>query len=234
MLMTLKVQTPPEASFACRRCGMGPFCPPNAPEPLRSRTLRVRKGALLHRAGDPCHELYAVHSGAFKRVLSDPEGRSVVSGFRFPGDILGIESLADGRHSGDVVALEASEVCVLPLPRIGGNASAREMQAQMLRLLAATLVDREAASLACATLGATARVADFLARLSRRFAARELDAARLRLPMSRSDIAAFLSLTPETVSRAFSRLESDDIIRVSARNLEILDAAALAAKRSEN
>ncbi len=233
MLMDSQPAAPVEASYSCRHCGLGAFCPPNAPQPLRSRTLRVRKGAPLYAAGDPCEEVYAVHSGAFKSVLSDADGRTVVCGFRFPGDVLGLEASALGRHATDMIALEASDVCVVPLPRTEGADAPQSLQRQFTRLVAGALLDRNAAALVHATLDSDARLAWFLATLARRFASRGLDVARLRLPMSRVDIAAYLGLTPETVSRSFSTLQEEGLVRVSARNVEVRNLQGLEARSRE-
>lgn len=219
---------------SCRQCCLGGFCETDLKSLLRSRVAKLRKGERLFGAGDPCRELFAVHAGAFKSLLIDAEGREVVCGFRFAGDMLGLEAIADGRHNCHVVALEDSEVCVLPRAQLDA-AAAREpsVQRELTRVLAVELRDRQAMGAVLATMGAEARLGAFIADLSRRYAERGFDGARLRLPMSRTDIAAYLALKPETVSRAFTRLEADGAIRVSARSLEILDFASLHSRAQE-
>ena len=216
---------------SCQHCCMGEFCATDLKSLLKSRTMKVAKGECLFVAGDACRELYAVHRGTFKSLRVDEEGREVICGFGLAGDLLGLEALADGRHSGDAVALEDSEVCVLPCAQLDA-AIEREprVQKELCRMLAVELRDRQALGAVLATQGAERRVGAFLAELSRRVAERGQDGARLRLPMSRPDIASYLALTPETVSRAFTRLEEAGAIEVSARSVTILDAARLGGK----
>lgn len=228
---------PPSLTFlrarpvSCQHCCMGEFCATDLKTLLKSRTMKVAKGECLFVAGDACRELYAVHRGTFKSLRVDEEGREVVCGFGLAGDMLGLEALADGVHSGDAVALEDSEVCVLPCAQLDA-AIEREprVQRELCRVLALELRDRQALGAVLATQGAERRVGAFLAKLSRRFAERGEDGANLRLPMSRPDIANYLALTPETVSRAFTRLEESGAVRVSARSVAILDPVALAGK----
>ena len=73
------------------------------------------------------------------------------------------------------------------------------------------------------------RMAAFLVALSRRFAQRGFSATRLHLTMTRTDIANYLRLAPETVSRVLKRLQEDKLVHVDRRELEILDPARLEA-----
>ena len=71
------------------------------------------------------------------------------------------------------------------------------------------------------------RMAAFLVRLSRRLAARGFSAERFQLTMSRTDIANYLRLAPETVSRVLKRFQQDGLVAVDRRDLQLLDPVAL-------
>jgi CRP/FNR family transcriptional regulator len=73
------------------------------------------------------------------------------------------------------------------------------------------------------------RMAAFLVSLSRRYAQRGFSATRLRLTMTRVDMASYLRLAPETVSRVLRRLQEDGLVNVDKRALELRDPAAIEA-----
>lgn len=75
---------------------------------------------------------------------------------------------------------------------------------------------------------ANERIALFLHGLSERYKGIGRDAIRLQLPMSRIDIANYLGLALETVSRGFTRLQDDGLIEVHGRRVELIDPATLA------
>ena len=85
------------------------------------------------------------------------------------------------------------------------------------------------AALLAGDYSADQRMAAFLVALSRRFAQRGFSATRLHLTMTRTDIANYLRLAPETVSRVLKRLQEDKLVHVDRRELEILDPARLEA-----
>jgi CRP/FNR family transcriptional regulator, anaerobic regulatory protein len=98
------------------------------------------------------------------------------------------------------------------------------LQAQLFRLLSQ---DIGKAALLAGDYSADQRMAAFLVSLSRRFAARGFSATRLRLTMSRTDMANYLRLASETVSRVLRRFQDDGLIAVDRRELEIRDPAGL-------
>mgnify|MGYP006326998157 CR=1 FL=1 len=100
------------------------------------------------------------------------------------------------------------------------------LQAQLFRLLSE---DIGKASLLAGDFSADERMAAFLVALSRRFARRGFSPSRLHLTMTRTDIANYLRLAPETVSRVLKRMQDDKLIGVERRELEILDVARLEA-----
>ena len=99
-------------------------------------------------------------------------------------------------------------------------------QEELFRLLSA---DIGKASLLSGDYSADERLAAFLLGIADRFAARGYSSRVFRLAMSRTDIANYLRLAPETVSRVLRRLQRERLIRVAGREVELLDRAALAA-----
>ena len=88
---------------------------------------RIKRGETLFNAGDEFKTVYAIRSGFFKTSVIDGEGREQVTGFSMSGELLGLEAIGAGRHSGNAVALEDSQVCVMPFSLI--EEKAREVPA---------------------------------------------------------------------------------------------------------
>jgi CRP/FNR family transcriptional regulator len=103
------------------------------------------------------------------------------------------------------------------------------LQAQLFRLLSQ---DIGKAMLLAGDYSADQRMAAFLVALSRRYAARGFSATRFHLTMSRTDIANYLRLAPETVSRVLRRFQDEGLVLVERRELEIRDAERLQALAS--
>src|SRR5262245_44235919 len=106
----------------CGSCNLRELC---LPQPLCGDDMqrfervvyarrRVKRGEPLFSAGDPFKAVYAVRSGFFKTCVVDGEGREQVTGFSMGGELLGMEGIGAGRYNSAAIALEDSEVCVMP------------------------------------------------------------------------------------------------------------------------
>jgi CRP/FNR family transcriptional regulator len=188
---------------------------------------RLHRGEALFREGDPCRSIYAVRSGTFKTVIPGLEGREQVSGFQLAGDVLGLDGLAHGRHASRAVALEDSEVVVLPY---GGDARGdpRKLVEVLPRLIGRELVRKQKLAVLLSCMSAEQRLASFLLNLSRRLEARGYSATEFHLRMTRSEIGSYLGLNLETVSRTLSSLHHRGLVEVSGRHVLLRNRPALA------
>ena len=98
------------------------------------------------------------------------------------------------------------------------------LQQQLFKLMSA---DIGKATLLAGDHTADERMAVFLILMSRRYSSDDMPARRFRLTMPRTDIANFLRLAAETVSRILKRFQTDGLVRVERRDVEILDPARL-------
>lgn len=194
--------------------------------PLARRKLRSRQ--YLYRVGQSFHALYLVHAGFLKTCNVTEEGREQVTGFRMRGDLLGVESIGLAQHIDDAVALEDSEVWELPYPPVlGACQQLPELQMRLTVALAEEIRRDRNWVLTIGALPADERVAAFLLDMAARFARLGFSRRRFVLRMTRLDIASFLALKHETVSRALSKLERIGYIRVAHREIELADEAGL-------
>lgn len=198
-------------------------------DPTMTFTLRrVQQGMALYHAGDQFGPIYAIRSGTFKCVLLDANGSYQVLGFPMASEVLGLDGIEAQRYRTEAVALEDSEVAIIPFPRIahlGGKAGA--MQQFVYRLLSRQLAREHMQMWLLGSLGAESRVAAFLLILGERYAHLGYSDTRYNLRMTRLDLGSFLGLTQETVSRALSRFHEAGVIQVHNKELHILDGARL-------
>lgn len=189
---------------------------------------RVQQGVALYRAGDPFGPIYAIRSGTFKNVLLDANGNYQVLGFPMASDVLGLDGIEAQHYRTEAVALEDSEVAIIPFPRLahlGGKA--RESQQFVYRLLSRQLTREHMQMWLLGSLGAESRVAAFLLILGERYAGLGYSASRFNLRMTRLDLGSFLGLTQETVSRVMHRFDQAGVIRTHNKDLQILDVERL-------
>ena len=203
-------------------------------EPERQRELfetgcrhRWDKRSYLFRAGSPVGAVFKVTSGivAESRTLAD--GRRQIIAFFLPGDICGYLE-TDGRHAFDGEAITTAETCSFNRERFGGFVNRNNDVAEEMRRNLADRLKMAGAHLSVVgQLTSTERVANFVAMMTAAYAARNVQTRPLPLPMKRSDIADYLGLRLETVSRAFSKLRQGNIIDVNEDEVLILDQAKL-------
>lgn len=189
---------------------------------------RLAAGQPLFHEGHDADRVYTVTSGSLKLYKLLPDGRRQVIGFMHPGDFVGVS--LDNEYAFTAEALEQTELCAFPGSRFDGFVEAHpEMERELYQLAAHEAVAAQQQFVLLGRKTAAERVASFLVSLAERSEKREgREAAAIRLPMSRSDIADYLGLTKETVSRVITMLKRRRLIRsASATEIEILDREGL-------
>ena len=182
-------------------------------------------GDVLFREGDPFEAIAAVRAGTVKTCVTDRDGNEHVQGFHFPGEVIGLNAIDGHLYPCDAVALDTVMLCRFSFPKISVLAArVPGLQRELFRLLSR---DIGRAALLAGDWTADQRVAAFLVGMSRRLSARGFSAVRFQLTMARTDIANYLRLAPETVSRVLRRLQADGALNVDRREFEILDMPRL-------
>lgn len=195
-------------------------------EPLPRK--RVSAGAQLIGEADVAKALYVVRTGSFKSVVLDETGVAQIVGFPMRGELIGAEAFAEGKYSANVYALEDSDVIVLTLTKLAELSRAYPgFERIVLRGMAKSLVREQNQLWALGSQCATARLAQFLLQLSAFYAQAGYAANAFSLRMTRTDIASYLSLSIETVSRTFTTLQNASIIEIQQRSVKLLDIARL-------
>ncbi len=184
-----------------------------------------REGTHLFREGDAFNAIAAVRGGTVKTYVTDTAGREQVQGFFLPGEVIGLNAISSNRYPCNAVALDAVTLCRFSFPNIAALARRLPgLQEHLFRLLSQ---DIGKAALLAGNYTTDERMAAFLLTLSRRYAARGFSAHRFCLTMSRTDIANYLRLAPETISRVLRRFQDEGLIKVERRELTLTDAARI-------
>jgi len=185
------------------------------------------EGEHIFREGDEFTAIAAVRAGTVKTYVLDTAGNEQVLGFFLPGEVIGLNAIHQARYPCNAVALDTVMLCRFSFPKMALLATRMPgLQAQLFRLLSQ---DIGKAALLAGDYSADERMAAFLVSLSRRYAQRGFSPSRFHLTMARTDMANYLRLAPETVSRVLRRLQDEGLVLVERRELEIRDAAKLEA-----
>lgn len=222
----------------CPNCGFLPWCLPanlELPEAKRLNDLvthqrQIKRGSFLHHAGEALGSLYVVRSGFMKTILTDDNGNEQVTGFSMPGELVGMDAISTGTHLCDTIALEDSTLCgmrYVDFEDLGRTVPA--LQHHFHRIMSAEIARDKELMFLLGSMSATERAAVFLLSMSKRFAVRGYSGTRFRLPMTRQDIASYIGLKLETVSRAFSGFQHHEIIatKIGGKDVEIRNLARL-------
>jgi CRP/FNR family transcriptional regulator len=217
----------------CSTCAFSAACLEHGYDKSQLRELHVlvehtepyHEGEHIFREGDRFDAIAAVRSGTVKTYVNDIEGREQVQGFFLPGEVIGLSGISEARYPSNAVALESVILCRFSFSSMAMLATRMPgLQQQLFHLLSQ---DINKAALLAGNHSADARVASFLISLSRGYAARGCSPNRFRLTMTRTDIANYLRLASESVSRGLRRLQDDGLVRVDRRDIELVDRPAL-------
>lgn len=181
------------------------------------------RGQEIFGQGERADHVYKVVKGAVRCFKTLSDGRRQICDFALPGDVFGLELSADHGVSAEAVADSA----IVVTRRTGVLEAAGDALSAARALCRLAMEDLERSRDHILTLGrrgAAERVVAFLLELAQRTGGGE----SVELPMSRQDMADYLGLTIETVSRTLTHLEAEGMIRLRCcRSIELRDRKAL-------
>ncbi|RBA23630.1 fumarate/nitrate reduction transcriptional regulator Fnr [Herminiimonas fonticola] len=189
---------------------------------------KIPRDGFLYRAGDPFTSLYAVRLGHFKSYQENLAGDRQITGFQMTGEMLGLDAINSAQHQCDVIALDDSEVCIIPFKTLEALiAQMPPLLHHFHRIMSQEITSEQKIINILGNMRAEQRFAAFLLNLSSHYAKRGYSPTQFQLRMSREDIGNYLGLTIESISRLISKMRNEGLIRVQQRNVEILDLPRL-------
>lgn len=221
---------------ACGSCSLAQLCLPagldqqdmERLDDLIRRRRTLHRGDHLFRAGDPLCNVYAVRSGSVKSFAVEDDGGEQIVGFHLPGELIGLDAIGTGAHRCTARAMETSSVCELPfagLEQLAGNLPS--LNHQLLRIMSQEIAREGSMLQSLGNKNAAGRLAAFLVSLSDRFGQRGFSPQEFNMSMTRHEIANYLGLAVETVSRTLTQFQDGGLVRVQGRNIRIIDMAGL-------
>ena len=197
-------------------------------EELLFQHVQFKSGQRIHTIGQAFEALYLVHSGFLKTVLIDESGGEQVLHFPMKGDLLGVDGIHAQHYASEVEALSECNLILLPFKKLMALGKTHpELENTIYDVLSQELVREQGMAGMLSAMGAEARVARFLLTMASRFEYMGYSGKLFNLRMTRHEIGSYLGLTLETVSRLFSRLQQEGIVRVQGREVTLLDPGAL-------
>ena len=221
----------------CQHCALSKTCLISRLDDACQEVIReivrypkpLHKGDRLFMSGDRFSALYLIKAGSFKSTLIDGEGNAQVTGFHFASDLLGLDGMRSGQHIYEVEALETSSVCSLPFnfAQYLSSEGMRAFYPLLMSQMTTNVLNDSSLFLVLSRMHAEQRLASFLLDFSQKARDSGKSGYEFTLTMPRYDIANYLGLAGETVSRLFQRLEKEGIVVCQRHSVFILDMARL-------
>ncbi len=216
----------------CADCSLSTLCLPvgidlsdlDLVDQIVQRGRPLKKGQHLFRSADPFSSIYAVRSGCIKTYLINENGTEQITGFYLPGEIFGTDGISSSTHINFAKATETTSVCEIPfadLEALSGKVPG--LQRHFFQIMSKEIQSDKKMMLLLGQKNSDEKIASFLLSLSARYRARGLSAGQYRLPMARGDLANYLGLAQETISRVFAKYQRLELIEAQGREIKILD-----------
>lgn len=223
-------------TVACSNCKVSPICMPAGATPDLLKKLddvvsirkRLKSGTTLYHAGSKCHALYAVKSGSIKTENLHDDGRVQITGFYMAGEIFGFDGIENNTHACTSMAIEDSDVCIIPLERIeNSRLNLMPLQHHFYKLMSREIVRDHTMMMLLGCMQGEERLAAFMLNLSQRLQMRGYSPFHLVLRMKREEIGSYLGMKVETVSRIFSKFQEHGLLNVHQKEIQILNVNGL-------
>jgi len=190
--------------------------------------VRLKSRGILYQAGAPADAIFAVIEGVLKSYRDLPSGRRMVATFLFARDLCGLA--VKGRYVNTVRAITPVTLYRLPLAALTELMKGdSELQFHFLVKVTHELREAQRHAILMNRRDAAGRLASFVALIAEQQSGAKSEHGSIHVPMTRSDIADFLGLSLESVSRATAELKAQGLARFDTRHhLRILDPSGLA------
>jgi len=183
--------------------------------------ILVEKGQTVYENRQTFQNLYTVHSGMFKSVYITQQGEERIVDIFIPGQIMGFDGIHDGKYKTTVKAISSGSYCVIPFYPLQELAMKhRDIQNRLMKMMSAKIFQFEVTH---SEYTARQKLVDFILEVSDLYYSRGFSAKQFPFQISQRDLANFLGLAEETLSRAFSKLKKDNIMVLNNQQITILN-----------
>ncbi len=237
-----KIVSLSKIKMACQSCSLYQLCLPlglhgedlERLEDIIKRSHPLKKGATPFHQGDKFEAIYAIRSGSVKTYTIADDGSEQITGFHLPGELVGLDAISEDNHPCTAKALETTSYCEIPFHQLEDlSGELPSLRHQLLKIMSKEITHDANLLMLLGKKTADERLASLLLSLSSRLSNRGFSATEFNLSMSRNDIANYLGLAVETVSRLFTRFQDQGLVKVDGKFVQILKNDDLKAMISE-
>ncbi len=196
--------------------------PESAEQWQDGKPLKIGARQALFRIGESCQRVYRVKAGLVKSSRINADGVEQIAGFYVPGDVVGFDGYMSGVHSINAMTMEAS--VLEPIDKSSSTCTTQPHQ--LIEMMAREIHFAQEHLTLMNKTPAESRLAAFLISINSRLQA-ICDEINPWISISRMDMASFLGITNETVSRMLKRFEADQLVELKGRKLRVADCDAL-------
>ena len=217
----------------CQKCAVNALCLPSGLtsyeledlESIIASSQITDKNKMLFTIGDHFNALYVVHSGMFKTTTVDENGKERIISFHLPGEIMGLDGIHLKKYQSTATALTMSSYCKIPYNSLLDMSEDYPLiQKNLINVMSREIYSCKKNHL---DIGSKAKLALFIRTISRRFKTRGYSDVEFFLPISQRDIASYLGMAEETLSRVFKKLQKLEAVSYKKHVLTILDMKLL-------
>lgn len=221
---------------SCQNCGLQKVCFPTGLyksdvdrlNNIVERKSPLKKNQHLFEIGDKFGALYAIRAGVVKLYSFSDTGEEIIHGFYLPGDVLGIDALATTQHQFNAIAIDSASVCSFPFEALADlSIQIPSLNKQIMMVMSKEVNEGRLHSELLIKRNADQRVAQFIWNMAERYRNRGYAYDEFRLSVLHRDVALYLGLTPETVSRILAKFHSDHIVTWKRKEVKIHNEEAL-------
>jgi len=219
----------PAFRHLCAQCFMRHSCLASVvggygvpPSDALSRTRMLSPGDYLYQAGEKVEEYFYVRTGVVKTFITGRRGDEDITGFFYPGEWFGWGSL-DAQRLESAISLGETNLCAVSVTYIRNSKNAGGLLEVLEKNYAALTSQR----LSLKPSKVDVRLARWIVEIEEKLRRIGLDTSSIPTPMKRSELANYLGMTSESLSRALLRLSKSLLIHANRRNLEIVSLDAM-------
>jgi CRP/FNR family transcriptional regulator len=183
--------------------------------------IMIEKNQVVYQAGTTFQNLYTVHSGMFKSVYLNQQGDERIVDMFIPGQIMGFDGIHEGKYKTTVKAVSSGSYCVIPFyPLQELTVKHKEIQSRLMKMMSEKIIQFEITN---SEFNAKQKLVSFIKDVSDLYFSRGFSANQFPFQVSQRDLANYLGLAEETLSRAFTKLKKNEVLSLQNHQITIID-----------
>ncbi|MCB1581833.1 MAG: cyclic nucleotide-binding domain-containing protein [Marinicella sp.] len=183
--------------------------------------IMIEKNQTVFKAGATFQHLYTVHSGMFKSVYLTQQGDERIVDIFIPGQVMGFDGIHEGKYKTTVKAVSSGSYCVIPFYPLQELAMKhRDIQNRVMKMMSEKIIQFE---IVHSEYNAKQKLVSFVKDVSDLYYSRGFSASQFPFQVSQRDLANYLGLAEETLSRTFTKLKKNNILALADQQITIID-----------